>query len=251
MPTLTEKNVWYKQDAGADKKKNPVESAYSEWKESKDDPGKRSAMLTALKPTIESAITSYAGKDADSVRIPAMMMAYDAAKSFDPNKHTQLSTHVFNNLQSLRRKAAERSNVVHVPEGVLLDKNKLHKMRLELQDKIGREPTAQELADSTGISIRRMERVAKSGSILAESQMLNEKGDSLFSRSGDKQKIWSEYVYHDLDPADKKIFEWSTGYGGAEAIKKGEMAARLKISGAAVSKRIDRIIKKLEEGYGI
>ena len=60
--------------------------------------------------------------------------------------------------------------------------------------------------------------------------------------------MWSDYVYYDLDPIDKKIFEWTTGYAGSKIIPKGEVAKKLRITPAAVSLRINKIVKKLEEG---
>ena len=254
MPEITTKNVWMKQEGDPrlpKKEADPLATAYDTWAGSKDGVTERGELLKALNPTIESAMTSYGGSNKEAVRIPAMMMAYEAVKRFNPKQDVKLNTYVFHHLQSLRRKAADRNNIVRIPEEALLDKSKLNRARDDLTDKIGREPTALELADETGLSPRRMERVMRTGNIAAESQMLNEKGDSLFSKAGDKQKIWSDYVYRDLDPVDKKIFEWSTGYGGAAPIKKGDMAVKLRISGAAVSKRIDRIIKKLEQGYNL
>lgn len=254
------KDVWMKPEAEQAKrdveKAHPLNVAYESWRAESKNPSKavnaNGALLKALKPTIDSALTSYGGGSGESLRTQAHLMALDAAKRFDPTKGIQLNTFVFSNLQSLRRKAAERSNMIKVPEGVLLDANKIEKERNDLEVELGREPTAHELADKTGLSLKRLERISQGvGAQIAESQTLNEKGDTLFTKAGDPQKIWSDMVYHDLDPIDKKIFEWSTGYGGASRIKKGEMAQKLRISQPAVSARINKIVAKLEEGYNI
>ena len=256
-------DVWLKpdKDTPAQKvaKEHPLDLAYNNWRGTlapKGDPKKTLAasgdLLKALKPTIDSALTSYGGGSGESLRTQAHLMALDAVKRYDPTKGIKLNTFVFSNLQSLRRKAAERSNIIKVPEGVLLDANTIEKERNELENELGREPTAHELADKTGLSLKRLERVKQgAGAQVAESQTLNEKGDTLFTKAGDPQKIWSDMVYHDLDPVDKKIFEWSTGYGGTDRIKKGEMAQRLRISQPAVSARINKIVSRLEEGYRV
>lgn len=238
------------------RKEHPADTAYKAWAAARNDakvePRARGDLLRALKPTIDSALTSYGSGMGESLRTQATLMALDVAKRYDPSKGVQLSTYVFGNLQGLRRKAADRANIIKVPEGVLLDASKIEKERNEIANELGREPTIHELADKTGLSVRRLERVgAGAGAQIAESQTLNEKGDSLFTRKSDPQKIWSEMVYHDLDPVDKKIFEWSTGYGGTSRIKKGEMAQKLRISQPAVSARINKIVSRLEEGYTI
>jgi DNA-binding Lrp family transcriptional regulator len=60
--------------------------------------------------------------------------------------------------------------------------------------------------------------------------------------------MWLDYVYFELDPIDKKIYELSTGYKGSEKLPKKEIARQLNISAPAVSKRINKILKKIEEG---
>ena len=76
----------------------------------------------------------------------------------------------------------------------------------------------------------------------------SEKEEFMFKGNKSPDNIWADYVYFDLDPRDKKIFEWTTGYGGTNIISKGSIAKKLKISPASVSVRINRIITKLAEG---
>jgi DNA-directed RNA polymerase specialized sigma subunit len=134
-------------------------------------------------------------------------------------------------------------------DGLKAGSQQLAGVKAGLESELGREPTIDELADRTGISPARIEKINKYRNVQSESSMLTEKGDTLFERKKDPHKIWAEYVYHDLDPVDKKIYEWSTGYGGNETYKKGEIARRLNMSAPAVSQRINKIIAKLEEGY--
>jgi DNA-directed RNA polymerase specialized sigma subunit len=209
-----------------------------------------SAMLKELDPTLTGALRSYVGGD-ERLKSKAAVIALNAAKAYDPKQGVKLNTFVFNHLKGLNRINAERTNVVHVPESVLLDKNKLFKREQQLEEDLGRAPTADELADHTGLSTRRIEKLRQGTVFTPESQMLNEKGDSFFSNKADSQNVWVDYMYHDMDPIDKKIFEWSTGYRGAEKMKKKDIADRLGISAPAVSSRINRIVTKLEKGYDV
>lgn len=231
------------------KKKDALMSAYEQWRKNPEAAATEN-LLKELDPIITGAIRSYAGNDLN-LKPKASMIALDALKKYDPTKQIKINTYVYNYLQGLHRISNERASPVHIPEGVLLDRNKLNKKEAELEDKLGRAPTVAELADYTGLSIKRIEAVRKGNTYVPESQLLTEKGDSLFTNQGDSDKIWVDYVYHDLDPVDKKIFEWTTGYGGAPRLKKKEIAEKLKLSAPAVSLRINKIVSKLEQGYDI
>lgn len=253
MTTLNSSNVWMKgtaSDLNQKAKDTPSDSIYRAWK-TDPSPTNTESLLKELTPTIESALTSYAPDHKSTLRTKARLMALNAAKMYDPNHSAKLTSYVFNNLKSLNREKAKRTNIVHIPENVILERNRINKEKDAFVAEEGREPTLLELADKTGLSLKRIENAEKHGNQLSASQLLSEKGDSLFSKASDPSQVWADYVYHDLDRADKKVFEWSTGYGGTKKIPKGEIAKRLKISPAAVSRRISKIISMLERGYNV
>ena len=255
MKELNNNNVWDTGDpVGFDAVKTKTgtpEYAYTMWKQAPEDMNSKESLLKSLAPTIDSALQSYAPELKSSLKIQANLMALDAAHKYKPNSGTKLTSFVHNHLKGLNRVKAQRTNVVHIPENILLDKNKITKMEEAFKAENDREPSAAELADMSGLSIKRIEYIRTKGNIKSGSQLLTEKGDSLFSGYSDPQKLWADYVYHDLDGRDQKIFEWSTGYAGAPQLKKAEIAKRLKISAPAVSQRINRIIKLLEQGYNV
>jgi DNA-directed RNA polymerase specialized sigma subunit len=246
-------NVWMNgtfREQKDQKETPPSVTAYDNWMKVKN-PENTSAVLKELKPTIESAMTSYAPDVKNNLRTRANLMALNSLELYDPNRGTKLTSHVFNHLKGLNREKARRFNVVHIPENVILEGNKLNKAKDIFDAEHGREPTVQELADNTGLSIKRIEAIETKGKQQSGSQLLSEKGDSLFSKAEDPQRVWADYIYHDLDTQDKKVFEWSTGYGGTKKISKTEIAKRLKISPAAVSRRISKIVYMLEQGYDV
>ena len=73
----------------------------------------------------------------------------------------------------------------------------------------------------------------------------------MFQAGNDPHKVWIDYVYSELDPVNKKIMEWKTGYAGSKQISNNDIARNLKISPPAVSQRIGTITKRLQEGYEI
>ena len=215
-------------------------------------PANVAPLLASLKPTIDSALHSYAGGDPERYRPRAELLTVQALRTYDPGKGTKLSSHIYNSLQRLNRERADRGQLLHIPENVTLERNTLLKATSEFEADHGRAPSQSELADKTGISVRRMSKISQYKNQAMESQFLSEKGDSMYPNTpGNDQNIWIDYVYNELDPVDQKILEWSTGYGGVKPIAKKEMAQRLRISAPAVSARINKIVKKLEEGVNV
>lgn len=237
--------------AGGADKPDPTMRAYEAW--TKDPtPENSGELVKALEPTINSALNTYAASSKDSLKVKARLLALDAASAYKPDRGTHLKTYVFNHLQRLRRVDSQRNNVVKIPENVSLERNALRKAEDAFKAEYGREPTRDELADTTGISIRRMEKIEDKYPMARSSgSLLTEKGDTLFTNKKDPYQIWADYVYHDLDARDKKIFEWSTGYGGSTKLSKGEIARRLGVSNATISKRVNKIISELERGYSL
>jgi len=211
-------------------------------------------ILKRLQPTIDGALRSYAGSKPEAYRVQANLIALDALKTYNPEKGTKLTTHVFNSLQKLHRVRSERENFVHVPENKEMEWARINKARQEFEAENGREPNTRELADMTHLSFQRLEKLQKESSIgfKPESTFTSEdKEDVLVGSRRDPREIWASYVYEELDPIDKKIYEWSTGFGGNKQIAKSEMARKLRITPAAVSSRISKILNKLKEGESL
>lgn len=205
-------------------------------------------LLTKLDPVIDKAVKSYGGGAGPSLKTAARLMAANYLKMFDPKKGMHINSYLLQSLQSLNRERAKRAYVVHIPENVLLTRNKLQKASLDFESEKGREPTLHELSDMTSTPIKAIENSKKYRGFMPESISMSEKSDPLFSQATNYERVWSDYVYHDLDDKDKKIFEWTTGYKGSTVQKKINIAKKLKISPAAVSLRINKIVRKLEEG---
>jgi hypothetical protein len=58
---------------------------------------------------------------------------------------------------------------------------------------------------------------------------------------------WQDFVYHDLEDTDKLIFRHKVGYRGYPVLPNHEIASRVGLSPAAVTKRSKRIETRLLE----
>lgn len=197
-------------------------------------------LLKALQPTIDSAITSYAGGN-DEFKTKAKIMALEAVKSYDPSKGTQLSTHVFNSLKRLQRLSADRGNFIHVPEQSALDKKSLERVIRDYTIDNGEEPSRQQLADLTGVSMKKIDRLLNIKGSTSSSMTTSEQGDSLDRAPRTAITLYEDTLYQELDPTNQKIYDWLTGYNGAPMLSRQDVAKRLKMTPAALSQRIAKI----------
>lgn len=230
---------------GARTKQDKLTDAFARWQAEKT-PETEAALHASLEPVISTAVHSFGGGD-PALKIRAKILAGNAINTYDPKAGASLSTHVYNNLQRLNRYRAARSRVLHIPENVRMDSAAIHRFVTDYTDKHGVEPSDSAISDGTGLSLKRIART-RTGNEMSGSQAETDKGDvSMFSQRNAEQ-IWADYVYHDSDERSRKILEWSTGYNGQPILPKHEIAKRLRITPAAVSLRISKMMSKMQEG---
>jgi len=236
-----------------------LEPAYTEsykaWKENAN-PATRSGLLKAVQPVIQTALRSY-GADSPVMRNRAKLLAADAIDTYDPNRGS-LKTHLLSQLVGIQRFNARQHQVVSVPEQVALDSLKLRRTAAELDDELGREPSTQELADRLGMSMKRIAYVRQYRPPVATGQLA-----STNSETGETEEFtpdatslampkpeddpWLQYIYQDLDGVDQSILDLTMGLHGRSVVQSKEVARRLGISPGAVSQRLAKIQRLLDE----
>lgn len=229
------------------------EPHFTAW-QSSPSPETASRLLQATQPVLDSALRSYGGPTASPVlRSRAKLMTLDALKTYDPSR-AKLRTHLMVQLQGLRRQAAREQQVISVPERVAIDLYHLHAAENELRDRLSRDPSDLELAEHSGMSLKRLEHVRRArpgyaeGTVQAVTATDEDQGGfapSVQSRNDDA--AWINFVYHDLDSIDQVIMEHVLGLRGKPVLPKQEIARRLGVSPAAVSQRAARIQEKLDQ----
>ena len=232
-----------------------MEEAFDNWKK-KPTPENMGVLLDKAEPVINSAVQSYAGGN-QALKSRARLLASKAFQSFDPDKGAKLHTHLMTQLQPLTRYSRAYSQVLHVPERTSADLYQIHQGHQRFVDEYGREPADSELADMTGISMRRIAKVrGYAKGEMAESGLTEQdEGETAVMYPGvsraDPNQIWLEYVHHDLGPLDQKILEWKTGYNGKETLSTNEIARRLGLTPGAVSQRSAKIAERMAEGRSV
>jgi RNA polymerase primary sigma factor len=130
--------------------------------------------------------------------------------------------------------------------------------RKQLEEQLGREPDDTEIAEIADMPLKRVQKVqrmARRGIPMSVMDSNNEDDDVDFSNSivGSEhtpEDDWLEAVDYDLQPIDRKILRYRTGYDSHQKLPNSEIAKILGMSPAAVTQRAAKIQQKLDSFHG-
>lgn len=236
---------------------NDFDTAYTTWRTSRT-PETNTALLKNLQPIIDTAVSSYAGANASSVlKNRARLLALQAMDKYDPQKGN-VKTHLLTHLQRLRRLNAQSQNIIQVPEQVGLDFQKIQRIENDIRAELSRDPTDEEIADRTGLSVRRLRKIRQfnqpvaEGTAAASADLESGPNTDIASVRPDRagaHDAWLNFVYDDLGPVDKIIMDSLLGRNGRRRTATQDLARRLNISPGAVSQRAAKIQAMIDKRY--
>ena len=223
---------------------------YDSWK-SDPTPDSTAAFLKEIDPVINKAIKTHVGKPNPLIRGRARRMALESLPKYDPTR-SRLQTHLYNQLQGLKRYAGQQHQGVKVPERVVLDRHVVETASQELRDDLGREPSDDELSDRTGYPMKRISYVRKYNPAMSQGFFQNvgeQTGSGGFLPNIDQpeSEAWIRLIYEDLDPLDQNIMEYTLGLNGQPVLSNQEIAQKLRRSPGAISQRKQRIQLLLDQ----
>jgi DNA-directed RNA polymerase specialized sigma subunit len=201
-------------------------------------------VVKTLKPTINYALASYNAADDPFLRSQAEVYTAKAIKKYDPSFGANLSTHVSNQLKQLSRAARMSKSPVSMPDRAQLDAYQLHVARKSYEDEHGREPDAVELADYSGLPLKRIEKI---GQMQISTPSESGFGGDLEQGKADLTPDALEYVHHDSDHIDRRIMELKTGYGGHKPLSPQEVCAKLRLTPSQLSRRSQRLAYRIQK----
>ena len=223
--------------------------AYKAW-QTRPDKQTAGRLLDTVDPIVSSAVRSYGGASAKSptMKSHARSLAVDAFSTYDPTRGS-LKSHLYTNLQRLQRISGQEQQIMRMPERVVMQRMELERSGRQLEDKLGRPPSDEELADSTGLSLKRLSHIRLGARPLTEgavNQASDEKGFSPRVTERDGGDAWSEFVYSDMPKINQVIMERAMGLHGHKEQSAIEIARHLNITPAAVSQRMAKIQQQLD-----
>lgn len=233
------------------------ESLYPQWKQNAT-PEINTQIVQTLQPIIDTAVSSYAGGNASpTIKNKAKMMALKALNTYDP-KRGNVKTHLLSQLQSLRRASAQEQNIIGIPEQVGLDFQRLSAAENELRDKFSRDPSDDEVADMTGLSVKRIKKIRSFNQPVSEGMTTRQLSSedaantdvaSVLPNYTKATDAWLDFVYGDLSPTDKLIMDMTLGRNGRRKASTQDIAQRLNISPGAVSQRAAKIQTMIDQRH--
>jgi DNA-directed RNA polymerase specialized sigma subunit len=219
---------------------------WEQWKQKGEKPDE----LRPLLGSFRGMIRSYSNKYAGNVELPPAAVhaeftrqAVNAFRTYNPDKGTALGSWVGTNLQKGRRFVATYQNTARIGEHRIYKIGQFQNAVASLDDQLGREPTTEEISEVLAWSPKEVTRM---GSEIRKSRI-----DSAFE--GDPTSIMPsreaevlKYVRHQLSPEEKLVYEYTIGEGGKPQLRPGQIAQKLKMSPAKVTRLRDSIYRKMQ-----
>lgn len=215
------------------RKQNEVD-LFAKWQKSqkKED---FQALYTSMKPLIYRAAekASYNSNLPESAhRIYAAQAFLDSLRTFDPKSGAQLQTHVFGSVNNkVKRLNYEYQNMGKMPEPRAVMVGKFQSEMETMKAQLGREPSAAELADHMMLPIKQVTNLQKE---LRKDLAMESGTDEVAYAEGSTEEEFLSYVYFELNPEEKVVYEYITGHYGRPRLVKGNN----KIDFAGIAQRM-------------
>lgn len=216
---------------------------WEQWNRNKTDQN-MDALLRQLNPLIQKEVNKWMGALARPLlETEAKRLAVEAIRSYNPHRGAALGTHVTNQLKKLSRVSYTHQNVARIPEYQALKFHTYNLAESSLKDHLGREPTYDELADSLGWSTSYLRNFQRG---MRREFVESGKVPPFFDTSSGESGL-IDFVYNDLSPVQKKIFEHTTGYGGKNVLSNPELLKKLDMTQGQLSYQKKLLVTKIEK----
>jgi len=181
----------------------------------------------------------------------AATQARQAFETYNPRRGATLATHVGHRLQKVNRYVYENQSIGRLPEGQILRSAQYKAAQDQLVEDKGRDPTTEELAHALGWSHGMVARTRKGleGEVAMSAHPIFEELNPEVAPRFDQQTVL-KYVYTDLTPDEKLVFEHTFGYGGRTPLGTNrQIATKTRFSESKVRKlkgAIDRHVQAFQ-----
>jgi len=225
------------------------EELVKDWQVNKN-PQSFVALHTRFRPIVNKVVSKYknGGLPEATLRMSADAQLVTAFDTYSPDHGTAVSTHVWNHMQKVQRPAMEALTSGRIPEHRNVQLATFKIARDNLEDRLGREASVEEIADELG---RDQTSVARMLHELGGETSSSGAGFDFYGNSTvleHKDRALSDYLYYELSGPDKVIFEHTFGYGGKPILQNKEIAEKLGTNAMAITRAKQRMAQKIK-GY--
>jgi RNA polymerase sigma factor (sigma-70 family) len=220
------------------------------WKDSgQTDQQALGDLFQSLAPLIRKVSLNYTGNlPPAAVEGWTKQQVLAALKTYDPNRGTQLNTHIMTQTQKVLREVYRYQNPTRIAEESHLRVPAFQNVQANLQSQLGRPPTSLEIAREMGVGVSEVERL-RAG---ARRDLGAIEGGMTWKREGkEKEREILALICYELTPQEQQVLELTFGMNGKPEMKQAkQIAAKLGITQARVSQIKKRISEVLTYHYG-
>lgn len=211
------------------------------WKKQPTD-AHAEALLGQMNPLIQKEVNRWSGTlSRPALELEAKRLTMEALQTFQPTRGAALGTHVTNRLRKLSRLPYTHQNIARMPEYQTLKFHTHNIAKSALEEKLGREPTVDELSRQLSWPKPYLANFQKS---MRKEFVESGVPAPIFDiDSGESGTV--DFVYNDLSPMQKTIFQHTTGYGGAQVLKNPQMMKKLRLSQGQLSYQKRLLVNKI------
>lgn len=219
-------------------------SLWKEWKKGQS-PQVLGQLIDSVSPVIHSTVNKFSTVPLpkSAIEAEAKKQAIRAFETYNPRMGASLGTHLHNYMRKVNRFVYEHQNIGRIPEHRITQIGTYQAVKGELRDRLGRDASAAELADELGWSLAEVERIERElRREIPESAVLD--SDFSFLVADEASKLLG-FIYYELTPQEKVVFEYLTGWAGKPKLTEDEIAARIGVTHARVKKIKAEIAAKI------
>lgn len=197
------------------------------------------ALLQQVNPLVQKEVNRWSGTLARPViELEAKRLAMEAMGTYQPTRGAAVGTHVMNRLRKLSRLPYTHQNAARMPEYQTLKFHTHNLAKTALEDKLGRSPTIDELSKELSWPKPYLANFQKS---LRQEFIESGVPAPMFDiDSGEAGTV--DFVYNDLSPTQKELFQYSTGYGGAKVLTNPQIMRKMRMTQGQLSYQKRRLI---------
>ena len=209
---------------------------WNQWKQGGEKPNDLRPLLSNFRGMIRKQSNQFARNvelPPNSIHAEFTKQAVNAFRSYDPNKGAALGTWVTTNIQKGKRWVSTYQNPARIGEHRIYKIGQFESAKSQLDERFGREPTQQEMAEYLSWSPR---EVGRMGSEIRKAHIESSyEGDpTTITPSIEMERL--RLVKHELSPEEKLVYEYTIGDGGKPELKPGQIAKKMKISPSKVTR---------------
>jgi len=207
---------------------------WKRWQKSGDE-NIRKDLLTDLQPLIKHNLGQYSTSTLPYgvLRLKANVMLRDALAKYDPSRGASIGTYTTNSLMPMTRYVQKYQNTKYLPQYLVQEYGRFENEQRKLRDKLGREPSDEEMSKALNLSERQIRRIklGKSPEV-AISTIEGMETAKTFQKEDKAQSIRNRdklfYLRTTLKGAELRAFDLLTGMGKYKPVSdRNEIAKRI------------------------